>query len=317
MATNRVWWTFGSGWPPARDTRAPARHAPTASIRPDATYTLMSENFVRSTHLLRHPREAAILSLGRRKHRNVGASAGAHRFQTSPRRLRTGLPPRLVPLAPTAPQAAHFLDALGLVDADVVGCRTQPDGCTARSPPPTACSCTGTSPPTVPPPTLWGYASQLYAATGWSGLPWLHRITAPTLVLAGAENQIVHPDNARILGTRIPRRHGPHRTRHRAPAAHGSRPSLCRAHRRLPARRNGRAGPVAHGVNDLVQLGSDRIGWHPRRTCNPGRSGRRMRPRTRPGCRRRPCSFPGSRRGGRAGPLGHERTASAAPQRRP
>ena len=54
------------------------------------------------------------------------------------------------------------------------------------------------------PPTLWGYASQLYAAAGWTSLPWLHRITAPTLVLAGANDPIVPPVNARILGARIP-----------------------------------------------------------------------------------------------------------------
>ena len=54
------------------------------------------------------------------------------------------------------------------------------------------------------PPTLWGYASQLYATAGWTSLPWLHRITAPTLVLSGAKDPIVPPINARILGARIP-----------------------------------------------------------------------------------------------------------------
>lgn len=53
------------------------------------------------------------------------------------------------------------------------------------------------------PPTLWGYASQLYAVAGWSSLPWLHRITAPTLVLAGERDPIVPPVNARILARRI------------------------------------------------------------------------------------------------------------------
>ena len=32
------------------------------------------------------------------------------------------------------------------------------------------------------PPTLWGYLGQLYAVAGWTSLPWLHRITRPTLV---------------------------------------------------------------------------------------------------------------------------------------
>jgi poly(3-hydroxyalkanoate) depolymerase len=54
------------------------------------------------------------------------------------------------------------------------------------------------------PPTLWGYLSQLYAVTGWTSLPWLHRITAPTLVLSGAKDPVVPPVNARILGARIP-----------------------------------------------------------------------------------------------------------------
>jgi pimeloyl-ACP methyl ester carboxylesterase len=46
--------------------------------------------------------------------------------------------------------------------------------------------------------------SQLYATTGWTSLPWLHRITAPTLVLTGAKDPIVPSVNARILGSRIP-----------------------------------------------------------------------------------------------------------------
>jgi pimeloyl-ACP methyl ester carboxylesterase len=54
------------------------------------------------------------------------------------------------------------------------------------------------------PPSLWGYASQLYATSGWSSLPWLHRIAAPTLVLTGGRDPIVPPVNARILGARIP-----------------------------------------------------------------------------------------------------------------
>jgi poly(3-hydroxyoctanoate) depolymerase len=54
------------------------------------------------------------------------------------------------------------------------------------------------------PPTLWGYASQLYAAAGWTSLPWLHRISMPTLVLAGGKDPIVPSVNARILAARIP-----------------------------------------------------------------------------------------------------------------
>ena len=54
------------------------------------------------------------------------------------------------------------------------------------------------------PPTMWGYASQLCATAGWTSLPWLHRIAAPTLVLTGGKDPIVPPINARILGARIP-----------------------------------------------------------------------------------------------------------------
>ncbi|MET0902264.1 MAG: alpha/beta fold hydrolase [Acidimicrobiales bacterium] len=54
------------------------------------------------------------------------------------------------------------------------------------------------------PPTLWGYASQLYATAGWTSLPWLHRIAAPTLVISGGRDPIVPAVNARILGARIP-----------------------------------------------------------------------------------------------------------------
>ena len=54
------------------------------------------------------------------------------------------------------------------------------------------------------PPSLRGFAGQLTAAAGWSSLPWLHHLRAPTLVLAGDDDRIVPPVNARILATRIP-----------------------------------------------------------------------------------------------------------------
>jgi pimeloyl-ACP methyl ester carboxylesterase len=54
------------------------------------------------------------------------------------------------------------------------------------------------------PPSIWGYASQLIAAAGWSSLPRLHRIKSPTLVLAGGADRMVPPINARILAARIP-----------------------------------------------------------------------------------------------------------------
>jgi poly(3-hydroxyalkanoate) depolymerase len=54
------------------------------------------------------------------------------------------------------------------------------------------------------PPTLVGYANQLYALTGWTSLHWLHELRQPTLVLAGADDPIVPLVNARILAARIP-----------------------------------------------------------------------------------------------------------------
>jgi poly(3-hydroxyalkanoate) depolymerase len=54
------------------------------------------------------------------------------------------------------------------------------------------------------PPSLSGYAHQLYAGLGWTSMFWLHRITAPTLVLAGDDDPIVPVSNGRLLAARIP-----------------------------------------------------------------------------------------------------------------
>ena len=54
------------------------------------------------------------------------------------------------------------------------------------------------------PPTAWGYASQIVAATGWTSRPWLGRIAARTLVIGGDRDPIVPPRNARLLAGRIP-----------------------------------------------------------------------------------------------------------------
>lgn len=54
------------------------------------------------------------------------------------------------------------------------------------------------------PPGARGYATQLMAITGWSSLPWLHRIRAPTLVLGGTEDPIIPVCNTRILSRLIP-----------------------------------------------------------------------------------------------------------------
>jgi poly(3-hydroxyoctanoate) depolymerase len=54
------------------------------------------------------------------------------------------------------------------------------------------------------PPDMVGYAYQLYAAAGWTSLPWLHRISAPTLVVAGDDDPSVPVGNARMLAARLP-----------------------------------------------------------------------------------------------------------------
>lgn len=54
------------------------------------------------------------------------------------------------------------------------------------------------------PPSLWGYVGQLTAISGWSSMPWLHRIRTPTLVVSGRQDPIVPPLNARILHKRLP-----------------------------------------------------------------------------------------------------------------
>jgi len=54
------------------------------------------------------------------------------------------------------------------------------------------------------PPSLWGYVGQLAAGAGWTSLPRLHRLRAPTLVLSGSADRIVPPINARILARSIP-----------------------------------------------------------------------------------------------------------------
>ncbi|KEZ79150.1 alpha/beta fold hydrolase [Salinisphaera hydrothermalis] len=53
-------------------------------------------------------------------------------------------------------------------------------------------------------PSRRAFAAQLYAMAGFSSLPWLHRLTMPTLVLAGDDDQVVPLPNVRLLGLLIP-----------------------------------------------------------------------------------------------------------------
>jgi poly(3-hydroxyalkanoate) depolymerase len=53
-------------------------------------------------------------------------------------------------------------------------------------------------------PSIRGYAWQLTAIAGWTSLPYLRRIHAPTLVLSGDDDPIIRLTNARILARMIP-----------------------------------------------------------------------------------------------------------------
>jgi poly(3-hydroxyalkanoate) depolymerase len=53
-------------------------------------------------------------------------------------------------------------------------------------------------------PSVWGYASQLYAIAGWTSVPWLRTLRQPTLVVAGDDDPIVPLINGRILARCIP-----------------------------------------------------------------------------------------------------------------
>lgn len=53
-------------------------------------------------------------------------------------------------------------------------------------------------------PDAIGYLWQLYALAGWTSAPWLHRISLPTLVIAGDDDPVIPLANARFLARRIP-----------------------------------------------------------------------------------------------------------------
>jgi pimeloyl-ACP methyl ester carboxylesterase len=49
-----------------------------------------------------------------------------------------------------------------------------------------------------------GYYRQLLAVAGWTSLPWLHQLRQPTLIVAGDDDPIVPPVNARVMACLIP-----------------------------------------------------------------------------------------------------------------
>ncbi len=53
-------------------------------------------------------------------------------------------------------------------------------------------------------PQFMGYIYQLLAGVGWTSIHWLHRIRQPTLVMAGADDPLVPPVNARIIAMLVP-----------------------------------------------------------------------------------------------------------------
>jgi poly(3-hydroxyalkanoate) depolymerase len=54
------------------------------------------------------------------------------------------------------------------------------------------------------PPRFMGYIYQLIAGAGWTSIHWLHKLKQPTLILAGSEDPLVPPANARILSLLVP-----------------------------------------------------------------------------------------------------------------
>jgi poly(3-hydroxyalkanoate) depolymerase len=56
----------------------------------------------------------------------------------------------------------------------------------------------------ITPPSTQGYLYQLLAGMGWTSLWWLHRLRQPTLILAGSDDRLVPPINARLLALLVP-----------------------------------------------------------------------------------------------------------------
>jgi pimeloyl-ACP methyl ester carboxylesterase len=54
------------------------------------------------------------------------------------------------------------------------------------------------------PASTSGLMAQLRTMAGWSSLPWLHRIGASTLALAGGRDRLAPPINGRIFRARMP-----------------------------------------------------------------------------------------------------------------
>jgi poly(3-hydroxyalkanoate) depolymerase len=107
-----------------------------------------------------------------------------------------GIPPRpLAALALATPARYYSPRLLALTVPHIAGGRT------AREPSALAAHA---GERLAHPPDLLGYAYQLYAAAGWTSLPWLHRVTQPALVVGGDDDPSVPVLNARLLARRLP-----------------------------------------------------------------------------------------------------------------
>ena len=55
-----------------------------------------------------------------------------------------------------------------------------------------------------PPANTKAWLYRLAGTTGWSSLPWLHRLTQPTLIIHGDDDPIIPLVNARLIACRMP-----------------------------------------------------------------------------------------------------------------
>lgn len=55
------------------------------------------------------------------------------------------------------------------------------------------------------PPSQRGYVNQILALTGWSSLPLLPMLRRPVLLLAGGDDRVAPPVNARIMAAALPK----------------------------------------------------------------------------------------------------------------
>lgn len=54
------------------------------------------------------------------------------------------------------------------------------------------------------PPSVLGYAWQLWALTTWTSMPWLHTVRHPTLVVTGDDDRLVPAANSHLLASHLP-----------------------------------------------------------------------------------------------------------------